>query len=145
MVEGGDEIGEEQMLNCFCKDWTLVGSGRNGYQLSANLQGGTVTPAAFTGDPGLISHSNMNFGMTKFYIDAVGETGAPGITQVSNTVRGLNFKYKGFQAKDTADGRLDYSFAQEDIKSPPLAGVLPQIPNHQYPEQFPSLHPRYSS
>ena len=110
-VEGGDNQQEEEMINCFCKDWTLSGSARNPYQLSANLQGGTVTPSTFTADPGLITHNNMNFGMTKVYFDVV--SGTIGTTQVSNTVRGLNFKYVGMQAKDTADGRLDFSFAQE--------------------------------
>lgn len=110
-VEGGDDTQEEQMLYSFCKDWTLAGSGRNGYQLSANLQGRTVNTGTFTSDPGLISHSNMNFGLTKIYIDDV--DGSIGTTQKTNTVRGLNFKYEsGQMAKDTADGRLDFSFIQ---------------------------------
>jgi hypothetical protein len=112
-VEAGDDQQEEQFLYGFVTDWTLSGSGRNPYQLSANIMGRTVATGTFTSDPGLITHNNMNFGMTKIYIDAVSETGGAGTTQVSNTVRGVNFKYVGMQAKNTADGRLDFSFVQE--------------------------------
>jgi len=113
-VEGGDDTQEEQFLNVFCSDWTLAGSARNPYQLSANLTGGTVAPGTFTSDPGLGLRNNMNFGMTKVYLDAVG--GAIGTTQKSNTVHSLNFKYTSSQkAKETADGRLDFSFVQDTL------------------------------
>ena len=115
-VEAGDDVQEEQFLNAFCQDWTLSGSGRNPYQLSANLRGGTVSPGTYTTDPGLSARNNMNFGMTKIYIDDVTETGGPGTTIKSNTVRGVNFKYtSSIKAKDTADGRLDFSFVQDTM------------------------------
>lgn len=111
-IEGGDDAGEEQMLYSFVKDWTLSGDGRNGYQLNANWQGRSVAPGTFTGALTLPSVSHMNFGMTKFYIDD--STGTVGTTQKSNTVRKISVKYEsGIEAKDTADGRLDFSFHQQ--------------------------------
>jgi hypothetical protein len=110
-IEGGDDTGEEQMLYSFVKDWTLSGNGRNGYQLSANWQGRDVAPGTFTSLSTLGAVSLMNFGMTKVYIDAIG--GTIGTTLKSNTVRMINIKYvSGTEAKDTADGRLDFSFTQ---------------------------------
>jgi len=113
-VEAGDDTGEEQFLNAFCVDWTLNGSARNPYQLSANLLGGAVSPGTFTADPGLTTRDNMNFALTSVYIDD--NDGSIGSTQVSNTVRGLNFKYtSSMRAKDTAEGRAtkDFSFVQD--------------------------------
>jgi len=115
-VEGGDDKGEEQFLNAFCSDWTLAGSARNPYQLSANLVGGAVSPGTFTSDPGLGLRNNMNFGLTSIFIDD--NDGTIGTTQKSNTVRGLNFKYTGsIKPKDTADGRdtLDFSYVQDTM------------------------------
>lgn len=110
-VEFGDDTGEEQMLYSFCKDWTLSGSGRNGWQLAANLQGRSVEPGTFTSAPALAAVNNMNFGMSKLYIDAIG--GTIGTTIKANTLRGANIKFvSGIEAKDTADGRLDFSFTQ---------------------------------
>jgi len=110
-IEGGDDTGEEQMLYCFVKDWTLSGNGRNGYQLSVNWQGRDVAPGTFTSLSTLGAVSPMNFGMTKVYIDAIG--GTIGTTLKSNTVRSINLKFaSGIEAKDTADGRLDFSFTQ---------------------------------
>lgn len=110
-IEGGDDTGEEEMTYCFVKDWTLSGSGRTAYQLQANWQGREVTPSTFTGALSLPAVNYMNFGMTKFYMDAIG--GTVGTTFKANTLRGLNLKYaSGIEAKDTADGRLDFSFVQ---------------------------------
>lgn len=110
-IEGGDDSGEEQMLYCFVKDWTLDGSGRNGWQLSANWQGRSVDPGTFTSLSTLQAVNNMNFGMSKLYIDAIG--GTMGTTQKTGTLRKATVKYtSGIEAKDTADGRLDFSFHQ---------------------------------
>jgi hypothetical protein len=110
-IEGGDDTQEEELTYCFVKDWTLQGAGRNAWQLTANIQGREVTPSTFTSAPTLISPSYMNFGLSKIYIDAIG--GTYGSTIKSNTLRGANIKYmSGIEAKDTADGRLDFSFAQ---------------------------------
>jgi hypothetical protein len=100
------------MLYSFVKDWTLSGDGRNGYQLNANWQGRDVAPGTFTSALTLPSVHNMNFGMTKFYIDV--STGTVGTTLISNTVRKISVKFEsGIEAKDTADGRLDFSFHQQ--------------------------------
>src|SRR3990172_3059360 len=110
-VESGDDTEAERMAYCFVKDFTLSGSGRTGYQLQGNIQGRTVSLNAFTGSLALSAVNNMNFGMTKIYQDVIG--GTVGTTIKSNTVRGVNFKYaSGIEAKETADGRLDFSFAQ---------------------------------
>lgn len=110
-IQGGDDNEAERMTYCFVKDFTLSGNGRTGYQLQANVQGREVTTTAFAGTPALAAVNNMNFGLTKIYQDAIG--GTIGTTIKSNTVRGVNFKYAtGVEAKDTADGRLDFSFAQ---------------------------------
>jgi hypothetical protein len=110
-IEGGDDAGEEQMLYSFVKDWTLEGSGRNGWNLSANWQGRSVEPGTFTSLSTLLAVNSMNFGMSKLYIDAIG--GTIGTTVQANTLRGATIKYtSGIEAKDTADGRLDFSFAQ---------------------------------
>ena len=110
-LEGGDDTGEEQMLYCFIKDWTLDGTGRNGWNLSANWQGRSVEPGTFTSAPALTARNNMNFGMSRLYIDAIG--GTIGTTVKANTLRMANIKYtSGIEAKDTADARLDFSFAQ---------------------------------
>lgn len=110
-VEFGDDTGEEQMLYGFVKDWTLSGSGRNAWQLAANWQGRSVEPGTFTSLSTLQTVNNMNFGMSKLYIDAI--AGTIGTTVKANTLRGATIKYtSGVEAKDTADGRLDFSFAQ---------------------------------
>lgn len=110
-IEGGDDNGEEQMLYCFVKDWTLSGSGRNAWQLAANWQGREVIPGTLTAGVALPAVNNMNFGMSKLYIDVIG--GTMGSTIKANTLRMANIKYtSGIEAKDTADGRLDFSFAQ---------------------------------
>jgi hypothetical protein len=110
-IEGGDDTQEEEMTYCFVKDWTLQGSGRTAWQLSANWQGREVTLSTFTGALALPAVNYMNFGMSKVYIDAVG--GTFGTTIKANTLRGANIKcVSGVEAKDTADGRLDFSFAQ---------------------------------
>jgi len=110
-IEGGDDAGEEQMLYSFVKDWSLSGTGRNGYQLSANWVGRSVEPGTFTSQPALAAVNYMNFGMTRVYIDAA--TGTVGTTIKSNTVRKVDLKFEsGIEAKDTADGRLDFSFHQ---------------------------------
>lgn len=110
-LEGGDDTGEEQMLYCFVKDWSLSGSGRTAWQLTANWQGRDVAPGTFTSDPGLPTVNSMNFGMSALYIDAIG--GTIGTTIKANTLRMANIKFtSGIEAKDTADSRLDFSFAQ---------------------------------
>ena len=110
-IEGGDDNEAEVMAYCFVKDWTLSGNGRTGYQLGANIQGRTVGLQAFTGSLAIPTVNSMNFGMTKIYIDAA--TATVGTTIKSNTVRGINLKFaSGIEAKDTADGRLDFSFTQ---------------------------------
>lgn len=110
-IEAGDDTGEEEMTYCFVKDWTLSGSGRTAYQLQANWQGREVTPSTFTGALTLPAVNYMNFGMSKFYLDTIG--GTFGSTIKANTLRGINIKYaSGVEAKDTADGRLDFSFVQ---------------------------------
>ncbi|HEU4341006.1 MAG TPA: hypothetical protein VFU31_05495 [Candidatus Binatia bacterium] len=110
-LEGGDDNEAERMAYCFVNDFTLSGTGRRPYQLSANWVGRSVEVNAFTSLSTLVAVNTMNFGMTKIYIDAIG--GTIGTTIKSNTVRMVNFKYTtGIQAKDTADGRLDFSFAQ---------------------------------
>ncbi len=110
-IEGGDDNEAERMAYCFGKDFTLSGNGRTAYQLQANIQGRAPALTSFTGALSLATVNNMNFGMTKIYQDAIG--GTIGTTIKSNTVRGVNFKYtSGVEAKDTADGRLDFSFPQ---------------------------------
>lgn len=110
-LEGGDDTQEEEMSYCFVKDWALDGSARNAWQLSANWQGREVTPSTKTGALSLPAVNYMNFGMSKIYIDAIG--GTSGTTIKSATLRGAKLKYvSGVEAKDTADGRLDFSFAQ---------------------------------
>jgi hypothetical protein len=110
-IEGGDDTQEEEMTYCFVKDWTLQGSGRNAWQLSANWQGREVTLSTFTGALSLPAVNYMNFGLSKVYIDAIG--GTFGTTIKGNTLRGANIKcVSGVEAKDAADGRLDFSFAQ---------------------------------
>jgi len=110
-IEGGDDNEAERMAYCFVKDFTLSGNGRTAYQLQANIQGRAPALTTFTGALSLAAANNMNFGMTKIYQDAIG--GTIGSTIKSNSVRGVNFKFtSGIEAKDTADGRLDFSFAQ---------------------------------
>ena len=110
-IEGGDDNEVERMAYCFVKDWTLSGNGRTAYQLQANIQGRAPALGAFSAGLSLLAVNNMNFGLTKIYQDAIG--GTVGTTIKSNTVRGVNFKFaSGIEAKDTADGRLDFSFAQ---------------------------------
>jgi hypothetical protein len=110
-IEAGDDAQAEEMSYCFVKDWTLQGSGRTAWQLSANWQGREVTTTTFTGALTLPAVSYMNFGLSKIYIDVIG--GTYGTTIKSSTLRGANIKYaSGIEAKDTADGRLDFSFAQ---------------------------------
>jgi hypothetical protein len=110
-IEGGDDAGEEQMLYCFVKDWSLEGSGRNGWNLSANWQGRSVETGTYTSALTLASVNSMKFGLSKLYVDAIG--GTIGSTQKTNTLRKASIKYtSGIEAKDTADGRLDFSFIQ---------------------------------
>jgi hypothetical protein len=110
-LEGGDDTGEEEMAYCFVQNWTLQGAGRNAYQLTANWQGREVVPSTKTGSLTLPAVNYMNFGLTSVYIDAIG--GTYGSTIKSNTVRGIKLDLKsGIEAKNTADGRLDFSFAQ---------------------------------
>ena len=102
---------EEEFGYAFVKDWTLSGSGRNGWMMAANWQGREVALSTFTGALSLPAVNNMNFGMTKLYQDAIG--GTIGTTAKANTLRMANIKYtSGIEAKDTADARLDFSFAQ---------------------------------
>lgn len=110
-IEGGDDAGEEQMLYSFVKDWTLDGNGRNAWQLSSNWQGRDVAPGTFTANVAVPAVNYMNFGMTSVYLDSIG--GTIGSTIKSNTVRKVTLKVEsGLQPKDTADGRLDFSFVQ---------------------------------
>jgi hypothetical protein len=110
-IEGGDDTQAEEMSYCFVKDWTLSGNGRTAWQLAANIQGREVTNTTFTGALVLPTVNYMNFGLSKVYIDVIG--GTYGSTIKSSTLRGANIKYmSGIEAKDTADGRLDFSFAQ---------------------------------
>lgn len=110
-IEGGDDVQEEEFGYAFVKDWTLSGSGRNGWQMAANWQGRAVALSTFTGALSLPTVNNMNFGMTSLYQDAIG--GTIGTTIKSNTLRSANIKYtSGIEAKDTADARLDFSFTQ---------------------------------
>lgn len=110
-IEGGDDTEAERMTYCFVKDFTLSGNGRTAYQLQANIQGRAPAVTTFTGSLSLAAVNSMNFGMTKIYIDAIG--GTIGTTLKSSTVRGVNLKVaSGIEAKDTADGRLDFSFHQ---------------------------------
>jgi len=110
-IEAGDDTQEEEFGYAFVKDWTLSGSGRNGWMMAANWQGREVALSTFTGALTLPAVQNMNFGMTKLYQDAIG--GTIGTTIKSNTLRSANIKFtSGIEAKDTADGRLDFSFSQ---------------------------------
>jgi hypothetical protein len=110
-IESGDDNEAERMAYCFVKDFTLSGNGRTAYQLQANIQGRAPALTTFTSAPALLAVNSMNFGLTKIYQDAIG--GTIGTTIKSNTVRGVNFKFaSGIEAKDTADGRLDFSFTQ---------------------------------
>lgn len=110
-IEGGDDTQEEEFGYAFVKDWTLTGSGRNGWMMAANWIGRDVVLSTFTGALALPAVNNMNFGMTKLYQDAIG--GTIGTTIKSNTLRSATIKFEsGIEPKDTADGRLDFSFAQ---------------------------------
>ncbi len=110
-IEGGDDNEAERIAYSHGVDFTLSGNGRTAYQLQANIKGRAPALTTFTGGLSLAAVNNMNFGMTKIYQDAIG--GTIGTTIKSNTVRGVNFKYAtGIEAKDTADGRLDFSFIQ---------------------------------
>lgn len=110
-IEGGDDTQEEEFGYCFVKDWTLSGSARNGWLMAANWVGREVSPSTFTGALSIPTVNNMNFGLSQLAIDAA--TGTVGSTVKSNTLRSASVKYEsGIMAKDTADGRLDFSFAQ---------------------------------
>lgn len=110
-IQGGDDNEAERMAYCFVKDWSLQGSGRTTWSLAANWQGREVTLNAFTGALSLPALNYMNFGLSKLYIDVVG--GTYGTTIKSSTLRGANIKFtSGVEPKDTADGRLDFSFIQ---------------------------------
>lgn len=110
-IEGGDDAGEEQMLYGFVNNWTLDGGGRARWNLSANWQGRSVEPGTFTSLSTLTAVNSMNFGMSSLFVDAIG--GTIGTTVKANTLRKATVTYtSGIEAKDTADGRLDFSFAQ---------------------------------
>jgi hypothetical protein len=110
-IEAGDDTQEEEFGYAFVKDWTLSGSGRNGWMMAANWVGRAVQLSTFTGALSLPAVNSMNFGMSKLYIDSV--SGTIGTTIQSNTLRSASIKFdSGIVAKDTADGRLDFSFAQ---------------------------------
>lgn len=109
--EGGDDQEAERFGYGFVPDWTMTGTGRRPWLMSGNVQGRAVELHAFTGSLPLPAVNDMQFGMTKLYIDAIG--GTWGTTLKSNTLRTATLKYtSGMVAKNTADGRLDFSFVQ---------------------------------
>jgi len=110
-IQGGDNQQAEVANYMHCADFTLDGDEGKEWMMSANLFGRTVANTTFTGVLALPTVYNMNFGMTKLYIDSDSDTW--GTTLKSNTLLKASLKYTtGLIPKRTADGRLDFSFAQ---------------------------------
>jgi hypothetical protein len=110
-IQGGDNYQAEVANYMHCTDFTLDGDEGKEWMMSASLFGRTVANATFTAGLTLPTVYNMNFGMSKLYIDSDSDTW--GTSLKSNTLLKASFKYTtGLVPKRTADGRLDFSWVQ---------------------------------
>ncbi|NIR67728.1 MAG: hypothetical protein GWN76_24415 [candidate division Zixibacteria bacterium] len=110
-IEAGDDIQAQEMEYSFVTDFTLSGSGGDGWMVNSNWQGRQATDTTFTGALTLPTVEDMIFSKSKLYIDAVG--GTIGGTQVTDTLLDATLNVNtGWIPKYTAEGELYFSFIQ---------------------------------
>lgn len=107
-IEGGDNQQAEEIEYCFVEEFSLSGSVKEAWKVSANWRGRKVTKTTFTAAIAIPTAEEILFQKTKLYIDAVG--GTIGGTQKANTLLKASFSYKtGIIPVWTGDGSLEFS------------------------------------
>ncbi|KKN73400.1 hypothetical protein LCGC14_0401030 [marine sediment metagenome] len=107
-LEGGDDLGAEELNFCFVTDFQLAGVSFEAWMMSANWMGREVTPSTFTGALALVVVEEILFSKTKLYIDAIG--GSLGGTQITGTLLAATLNVDtGQRPIPVGDGNLFYS------------------------------------
>jgi hypothetical protein len=110
-IQGGDNQQEEVAEYCFVLDYTLEGKVGEAWKITANWQARQNALGTYTPGLSIPTVEEMKFGLSKFYIDAVG--GTIGTTQLQNTVIGAKLHVvTGWQPRFTGDGMLYFNVAE---------------------------------
>ena len=111
VIEGGDNAQAEIMRYGFVRQFSLSGTVGEAVNLSATVEGREVGLTTFTAGLSIPTVKDLLMSKAKVYIDP--STDAAGTTQKSNTLLGFQLDVvTGWKGQDTADGRLDFSFAK---------------------------------
>ena len=125
-IQGGDNQQEEATEYCFVQEYTIEGKVGESWKITPKWAGRQSTLGTYTAALTPPSVEEMKFGLTKFYIDAVG--GTLGSTQLVNTVIGAKFHVQtGWQARFTGDGNL--YFSQTEFIGAKVDGELTMLHN----------------
>lgn len=107
-IEGGDNIGAEEMAYCFVESFTISGTEKEALKMGAVWKGRQVAPTTFTSGLTLPTVEEILFTKGVLALDAVG--GTFGGTPVSNTLVEFNFDCTtGWRAVYAANGQLYFS------------------------------------
>lgn len=117
-IRGGDNNDVEVMHFAFIREFALTGAAGEALMLTATWQGREVTTdSAFATTSTIPTVEEILFSKGQLYIDAA--TTDYGVTEASNTLMGAELNVvTGWQAVETASGRLDFSFLKQ---------VMPEI------------------
>ena len=110
-IEGGDNMGAEEMEYSFVSEFTLEGEVGKALMVSSTWKGRQVTPTTFTGSVALPAVEEILFSKCVLYADT--PAGTIGATTQSNTLLKMSLKVvTGIQEVPTANGQLYFSFTK---------------------------------
>jgi len=108
VAETGDNQQAEIMRSGFVREFSITGTAGEALQVTATVQGREVELTTFTTGLTIPTVESILFSKGKLYIDPSSDT--PGTTQKSQTLLSMSLDVTtGWQAIETADGRLDFS------------------------------------
>ena len=111
VIEGGDNQQAEIMRSGFVTEYTLSGSAGAGLDISAKVEGRTISKTTFTASLSQPTVEDVLVSLGAMYIDP--STDTPGTTLKSNTLFDFSLKHTtGWKAQHSKDNRLDYSFVK---------------------------------
>lgn len=109
VIEGGDNQQAEVMRFSYCDSFTLSGVAGEGLELSAHFMGRQIATGSFTASLAIPTVESILVSKGLLYIDD--STGTIGTTLKSNTLLEMSLDMEtGWKHKQTADGRIDFSF-----------------------------------
>jgi len=107
-IEAGNDQAVDVLTGTVCTEFTLEGTAKEAWKMSATLQSQQITDGSFTAALSVPAVEEILFQKTKLYIDAV--SGTIGTTEITSTLLGATLDVKtGVLPQFTGSGNLYYS------------------------------------